>query len=75
VSVGELTEGWKMLGEYTPTLRSSETQFCETFLVSEMLPKPTKLVTKRYDFSLRSFWQVVEIKWSSYDQIKAVLRI
>jgi hypothetical protein len=75
VSVGELTEGWKTLGEYTPTLRSSETQFCEPFLASEMLPKPTKFVTEGYDFSLRSFWHVVELKWSSYDQIKAILRI
>jgi hypothetical protein len=75
VSVGELMEGWNTLGEYTPTLRSPENQFCETFLASEMLPKPTKLVTEGYDFSLRSFWQVVEIKQSSYDHIKAVLRI
>jgi hypothetical protein len=73
--VGELTEGWKTLGEYTPTLRSSETQFCEPFLASEILPKPTKLVFGVYDFSLRSFWQVVELKRSSYDQIMAVLRI
>jgi hypothetical protein len=73
--VGELTEGWKTLGEYTPTLRSSETQFCEPFLASEMLPKSPKLVTEGYDFLLRSFWQVVELKRSSYDQIKAVLRI
>jgi hypothetical protein len=75
VSVGELTEGWKTLGEYTPTLRSFETQFCEPFLAFELLMKPTKLVTEGYDFSLRSFWQVVELKRSSYDQIKAVLRI
>jgi hypothetical protein len=40
-----------------------------------MLPKPTKLVTEGYDFSLWSFWQVVELKQSLYDQIKAVRRI
>jgi hypothetical protein len=56
-----------------PILRSSETQFCEPFLASKMLPKPTNLVTEGYDFSFRSFWQVVELKRSLYDQILAVL--
>jgi hypothetical protein len=40
-----------------------------------MLTKPTKLVMEGDDFSLRSFWQVVELKRSSYDQIVAVLLI
>ena len=40
-----------------------------------MLPKPTKLVTEGYDFSLRSFWQVMELKRSSDDQIMDVLRM
>ena len=40
-----------------------------------MLPKPMKWVTEGYDFLLRSFWQVVELKRSSYDQIVAVLLI
>jgi hypothetical protein len=40
-----------------------------------MLPKPMKLVIEGHDFMLLSFWQVVELKRSSYDQIKAVLRI
>ena len=75
VVVGALMEGWKTLGEYAPTIKSSETQFCKPFLASEMLPKPTKLVTEGYNFSLRSFWQVVELKRSSYDQIMTVLRI
>jgi hypothetical protein len=75
VSVGKLTEGWKTLGEYTPTIKSPETQFCEPVLASKMLTKPTKLVTEVYDISLRSFWQVVELKRSSYDQIVAVLLI
>ena len=38
-----------------------------------MLPKPTKWVTEGYDFSLWSFWQVMELKRSSDDQIMAVL--
>ena len=68
-------EGWKTLGEYTPTIKSSETQFCKPFLASKILPNPTKLVTEGYNFLLRSFWQVVELKRSSYDQIMTVLRM
>ena len=71
--MGELTEGWKALGEYTPALKSSKTQFYGPFLASKISPKPTKWVTEGYNFSLRSFWQVVELKRSSYDQIMAVL--
>ena len=56
-------------------IKSSETQFCKPFLASKTLPKPTKLATEGYDFSLRSFWHVLELKRSSYDQILSVLRI
>ena len=73
--MGALTEGWKMLGEYTPTIKSSETQFCKPFLASKILPKLMKLVTEGYNFSLRLFWQVVELKRSSYDQIMTIVRI
>jgi hypothetical protein len=58
-----------------PTIKSSGTQFCKTVLASETLPKPMKWATGVYDFSLRSFWQAVELKRSSYDQITPVLRI
>ena len=75
VSVGELTEEWKRLGEYMPMIKSSETQFCKPFLSSKTLRKPTKWATEGYDISLRSFWQVLELKRSSYDHIMAVLRI
>ena len=56
-------------------IKSSETQFCKPFLASKTLPKPTKLVIEGYGFLLRSFWLVVELKRSSYDQIMALLRI
>ena len=56
-------------------IKSSETQFCKPFLASKTLRKPTKWVTEGYDFSLRSFWHVLELKRSSYDQIMSVLRI
>ena len=58
---------------YTPAIKSPGTQFCKPVLVSEILPQPTKSATGVYYFSLWSFWQVVELKRSSYDQIMAVL--
>jgi hypothetical protein len=58
-----------------PVIKSSGTQFCKLVLASETLSKPTKWATKVYDFSLQSFWQAVELKRSSYDQITPVLRI
>jgi hypothetical protein len=56
-------------------IKSLGTQFCKLVLASETLPKPTKWATGVYDFLWRSFWQAVELKWSSYDQITPVLRI
>ena len=64
-----------MLEECTPTTKSSETQFCKPFSASEIIPKQTKFVTEGYEFSLRSFWQVMEPKRSSYGQGTVVLRI
>ena len=75
MSVGALTEGWKTLGEYTPMIKSSETQFCKPILASKIWPKPTKSAPEGYKFSLWSFWQVVVLKRSFYDQITTVLRI
>ena len=64
-----------MLEECTPTTKSSETQFCKPFSASEIIPKQTKFVTEGYEFSLRSFWQVMEPRRSSYGQGMVVLRI
>src|SRR6187399_1107095 len=64
-----------MLEECTPTTKSSETQFSKPFSASEIIPKQTKFATKGYEFSLRSFWQVMEPKRSSYGQGTVVLRI
>src|SRR6187399_3140353 len=64
-----------MLEECTPTTKSSETQFCKPFSASEIIPKQTKFLTEGYEFSLRSFWQVMEPKRSSYGQGTVVLRI
>ena len=58
-----------------PAIKSSGTQFSKPFLASETLPKKMKLATGVYDFLFRSFWQVMELKRSSYDQITTVLRI
>jgi len=56
-------------------IKSSETQFGKLFLASKLLPELVKWATEGYNFSVRSFWQVVELKWSSYDQITTILRI
>ena len=58
-----------------PTIKSSETQFCKSFLASKILSKPIKFVIVVYEFSFRSVLQFMEIKRSSYDQITSVLRI
>jgi hypothetical protein len=59
----------------TPAIKSPETQFCKPVLASETLPKPMKWATEVYDFSLQLFWQAVELKLSSYEQITPVLWI
>jgi hypothetical protein len=58
-----------------PAIKSSGTQICKPVLASKTLPKLTKWATGVYDFLLRSFWQAMELKRSSYDQITPVLRI
>jgi hypothetical protein len=58
-----------------PVIKSSGTQFCKPVLASETLPNLMKWATGVYEFSLQSFWQAVELKRSSYDQITPVLRI
>jgi hypothetical protein len=50
-------------------------KFCKPVLASETLKKPTKWATGVYDFSLRSFWQAVELEQSSFVQIMPVLWI
>ena len=60
---------------YTPAIKSSGTQFSNPVLAYETLPKPTKWATGVYEFSLWSFWKVMELKRSAYDQITPVLQI
>ena len=61
MSVGELTEGWLRVAEYTAKIKSSETQFYKLDLASEMLSKRMSEIWTHTTFCCDQFARL----WSS----------
>ena len=74
-SVGELTEVWERVVEYTSSIKSSGTEFYKPDFAFELISKPASGLRARPTFGCDCFWRVMELQWSFYGKIVAILWI